>query len=84
MHQSMDTMSYSRMLLMVDLISKWVLLAFGGMEFIVGGLEVIVTKDSLMAMHFMTKMYFVHISYLTGIGYFLMAIIFTMQEMILA
>ena len=53
----MDTMSYSRMLLMVDLISKWVLLAFGGMEFIVGGLEVIVTKDSLMAMHFMGPFY---------------------------
>ena len=42
----MDTMSYSQMLLTVDLISKWVLLAFGGMELNIGLLGKIVIKDS--------------------------------------
>ena len=63
----MDTMSYSQMLLTVDLTSKWALLAFGGMALVIGGLDIIVRKDSQLGMHFMTKMYFVHISYLTVI-----------------
>ena len=41
MYKYMDTMSYSQMMLMVDLISKWVLMAFGGMELIFGGLGMI-------------------------------------------
>ena len=32
LHQFMDTMSYSQVLLMVDLISKRELMAYGGME----------------------------------------------------
>ena len=62
--QSMDIMSYSQIMLMVDLISKWVSTAFGMMELVGGGLDLIVKKDSQLGMHFMTKMYFVHISYL--------------------
>ena len=64
MYQSMDTMSYSQMMLMVDLISKWVLMAFGMMDLVCGGLEMILTKGSHMDMHIMKKMYFAHISYL--------------------
>ena len=82
MYQSMDTMSYSQMLLMVDLTLKWVLLAFGGMELKIGGSEQIL--DSLMGMHIMTKMYFVPISYLSGNGHFMMVMIGILQEMILA
>ena len=39
--QSMDTMSYSQMMLMVDHISKWVLMAYGGMGMGIGGLDLI-------------------------------------------
>ena len=84
MYQSMDTMSYSQMRLMIDLTSKWVLMAFGGMELGIGGLDMIVKKDIHMASHGMAKMYFVHISFLSGIGYFGMALTGILQEMILA
>ena len=70
----MDTMSYSQMLLMVDLTSKWVLMAFGGMEFKIGGLEMIVTKDSQLDVHIMNKIHFVQISYLRGNGTFTMGL----------
>ena len=83
LHPSMDTMSYSQMLLTVDLTSKWVLMAFGGMELVIGGLEMILTKDSLLDLHIMKKMYFVHISYLSGNGGFLMTLLGLLQEMIL-
>ena len=72
------------MLLMADLTSKCFLLAFGGMELKIGGLDLIVKKDSQLALHIMKKMYFVHISYLSGIGYFLMALIGIKQKIILA
>ena len=62
MHQFMDTMSYSQVMLMVDLISKWEQRAYGGMEYISGGLERIVIKDSPLDMQNIQKMYFVPIS----------------------
>ena len=74
MQQSMDTMSYSQMMLMVDLISKWVLMASGMMDLKIGGLDLILEKDSHLGLHIMTKMYFAHISYLSGIGHFLMMV----------
>ena len=70
MHQFMDTMSYSQMMSMVDLISKWVLLAFGGMDLVVGGLDLIFKRDNLKALLIMIKMCIVHISYLIMIGGF--------------
>ena len=63
------------MLLMIDHTSKWDLLAFGGMALVIGGLDMIVRKDSQLGLHGMTKMYFAHISYMRGIGLFLMVII---------
>ena len=65
LHQSMDTMSYSQMLLTVDLTSKWDLLAFGGMALVIGGLDLTQKKDSLLVVNILTKMYFAHISYLS-------------------
>ena len=61
----METMSYSKMMLMVDHISKWVIMAFGGMALISGGLDMIFLKDSQLGLHIMIKMYFAHISYLS-------------------
>ena len=58
----MDTMSYNPMLSMVDLISKWALMAFGGMECPNGGLDLIVIRDNHVGMHTMKKMYIVHTS----------------------
>jgi hypothetical protein len=49
-----------------------------------GGLDLILIKDSHMGLHIITKMYFAHISYLSGIGYFLMALIGILQKIILA
>ena len=68
----------------VELTIAGFLLAFGGMEFNFGGLDMIVGKDSQLGLHIMTKMYFAHISYLSGNGDFLMALIGILQEMILA
>ena len=46
MYQFMDSMSYSRLTLMKDPTSKWELMAYGGMEQIIGWLDLILTKDS--------------------------------------
>ena len=67
---SMDTMSYSQIMFMVDLISKRGILAYGLMELMLGGLEWMKKKDSHMAMHSMSQMYFAHINYLIGSGWF--------------
>ena len=71
----MDTMSYSQMMLMVDLISKWDFLAYGiVVELIGGGLDWILKKDSHMGMQIMIHRYFAHIKYLSGVGWFLMVL----------
>ena len=54
------------------------------MDLVIGGLDMNVSKDSQLGLHIMTKMYFAHISYLSGIGGFMMALIGLLQEMILA
>ena len=67
---SMDTMNYSKMMLMVDLISKRVHMAFGGMVLVMLGiLEMIFTKESHWGLHIIKKMYFAHISFQRWDGY---------------
>ena len=78
----MDTMSYSQMMLMVDLISKWEVLAYGIMDMIGGGLDLILKKDSHMGMHIMRQDYFALINFLDYLGCILMVIILSREKMI--
>ena len=85
----MDTMSYRKLMLMVDLISKVVSIsAYGGMVMVLGILEkilMIMMQVSHLGMDITDiQMHFVHISFPREIGGFGMAMSFIKQEMILA
>ena len=71
------------MMLMIDLISKKILMPYGGV-LMSGGLDMLITKERILGLDTMPKMNFALISSLGGIFSFIMALIGILQKMIFA
>ena len=78
-----DTMSYCHMMLMIDLISKKILMPYGGV-LMSGGLDMLITRERILGLVIMQKMNFALICSLSGIFSFMMVLIGILQEMIFA